>query len=69
MIIMRLIIRKHAKDRMILRGIDEDQIIQVIQRGAKVKQTDGFLATYTYIQVAYKIRGDYYIIKTVKILD
>ncbi len=66
---MKLIISKHAKDRMILRGIDEDQIIRTIQRGAKVKQTDGLLATYTYIQVAYKIKGDYYIIKTVEVLD
>ena len=66
---MKLIIKDYAKKRMDLRGIDKDQIKRAIQRGAKVKQTDGLLATHTYIQVAYKIRGEYYIIKTVKILD
>jgi uncharacterized protein YktB (UPF0637 family) len=66
---MKLIIKDHAKKRMDLRGIDKDQIKRAIQRGSKVKQTDGLLTTHTYIQVAYKIRGEYYIIKTVKILD
>ena len=35
----------------------------------KTKQTDGLFATYTYIAVAYKIRADKYIIKTVEVLD
>ena len=64
---IRLIITKHAQEMMIERGIDEQQIRKTIQRGAKVKQTDGLMATYTYIQVAYKIRHGKYIIKTVKI--
>jgi hypothetical protein len=34
---------------------------------AKVPQTDGLLAIYADIEVAYKIRGNNYIIKTVKI--
>ena len=52
---------------MLLRGIDIEQIIRVIKRGAKVKQTDGLLAVYSYIKVAYKISGDKYIIKTVMV--
>jgi len=52
---------------MILRGIDKEQIIRAIQRGAKVRQTDGLLAIYAYIRVAYKTRGDKYIIKTVMV--
>ncbi len=67
MIIMKLIITKHAQDQMLLRGIDKEQIIRVIKRGAKVKQTDGLLAVYSYLKIAYKIRGDKYIIKTVMV--
>ena len=64
---MQLIISKHAKDQMLLRGIDEDQVIRAIKIGSKVRQTDGLLAVYMYIRVAYKIRGDKYIIKTVMV--
>ena len=65
MIILELIIRKHAKDQMIERGVDEDQIKRTIKYGSKFKQTDEFKAIYTYIGVAYKVRGGKYIIKTV----
>ena len=65
---MRLLVTKHAKDMMIERGIDEDQIKKAVKRGAISKQTDGYLALYTYIEVAYKkIGNDFYKIKTVKI--
>ena len=40
-------------------------IKKAISQGAKVEQTDGFLAKYAYIRVAYKKRGDRYRIKTV----
>jgi len=66
---MKLIITRHARDMMTMRGVDEEQIKRVIERGSKTKQTDGLLATYTYIAVAYKIRGDKYVIKTVEVLD
>ena len=65
---MKLLITKHARDQMFERGIDEDKIIRAIKRGAKTRQADGYLATYTYIKVAYKKIGkDYYKIKTVMI--
>lgn len=67
MIIMKLIITKHAEKQMVARGIDKSQIICTIKQGAKVKQTDGLLAIYSYIKVAYKIRGDKHIIKTVMV--
>ena len=38
----------------------------IFKKGAKIRQTDGYLASYEYIKVAYKIIGeDYYKIKTV----
>ncbi|MBI2129940.1 DUF4258 domain-containing protein [Candidatus Woesearchaeota archaeon] len=62
---MILEISRHAKEKMDIEGIDEDQIINAIKMGSKTRQTDGYLATYTYIKVAYKKRGDVYRIKTV----
>ena len=66
---MRLLITKHARDMMIDRGIDEDLIKRAISRGAVSKQTEGYLASYTYIEVAYKkLSNDIYKIKTVKVI-
>jgi hypothetical protein len=65
---MRLLITQHARQQMFERGIDEEQIKIAIQRGAKFRQTDGFLAVYTCIRVAYKKIGDnVYKIKTVMV--
>jgi len=65
MITLRLIITTHARQQMFDRGIDEEQIKNAIERGSKIRQTDGFKSVYSYIGVCYKIRGDKYIIKTV----
>ncbi len=64
---MKLILTLHAKEQMVERGVSKQQIIDAIKKGSKVVQTDGFLASYTYIKVAYRIRGDKYIVKTVMI--
>ena len=56
---------KHAKEKMDIEGIDEDQIRRAIKMGSISRQTDGYLASYTYIKVAYKRKGDIYRIKTV----
>lgn len=52
---------------MAQKAINVEQIKRAIQQGAKIKQTDGLLAIYADIEVAYKIRGEKYIIKTVKV--
>ncbi len=52
------------------RGIEEEQIKITIQRGSKTRQTEGYLAIYTYLAVAYKILPDgRYKIKTVMVND
>ena len=66
---MELVITRHAKQKMDICGIDEDQVKLCIQRGAKSRQTEGFLAVWSYIRVTYKIRGNKYIIKTVMLQD
>ncbi|MBI5065974.1 DUF4258 domain-containing protein [Candidatus Woesearchaeota archaeon] len=62
-----LILTEHAKERMAAKGISKEQIKTAIKQGAKQKQTEGLLATYTYLEVAYKIIGKKYVVKTVKI--
>lgn len=64
---MELIITFHAQQRMDFHGITEEQVKIAIQRGAKTKQTDGFVAVYSYIRVAYAVREEKYIIKTVMV--
>lgn len=59
-------ITKHANDKMMWLGINEEQIKKAILQGAHFKQTDGNLAKYTYINVAYKkLNENKYLIKTV----
>jgi len=62
-----IVYKKHAVDMMTDRGITKKQVEIALDRGSKFKQTDGFLAKYSYYSVAYKIRGNKYIIKTVYI--
>ena len=64
---MKLVITFHAQQRMDQYGITLEQIRTAIQRGSKIPQTEGFLVTYTYISVAYRVEGDYCIVKTVMI--
>ncbi|MBS3138054.1 DUF4258 domain-containing protein [Candidatus Woesearchaeota archaeon] len=61
-----LLLTKHAKEKMVIKGISKEQIKDAIKYGAKIKQTDGYLASYTYIKVAYKKLDEcIYKIKTV----
>jgi hypothetical protein len=49
-------------------GITSGMVKEAISRGATVRQTNGYLATYTYIAVAYKtIKQGIYKIKTVMV--
>ena len=64
---MDLVITMHAQERMDQHGITREQVKVAVQRGAKVSQTDGLLATYGYIGVAFKIVEEKVIVKTVMI--
>lgn len=66
---MKLLLTKHAKEKMVERGIALEQIKQAIRMGARIKQTDGYLSSYSYFLVAWKMSGEYYKIKTVMIKD
>ena len=62
---MKYVFTTHAREQMMTRGITAPEAIQAIERGSKIRQTDGFLASYRYIQVAYKLRGSTAFVKTV----
>ncbi|MBI3051873.1 DUF4258 domain-containing protein [Candidatus Woesearchaeota archaeon] len=62
---MNLALALHAQERMVEKGITRQQVIGTIKRGSKVVQTDGFLASFGYVKVAYAVKGDNYIVKTV----
>ncbi|MEK6960480.1 MAG: DUF4258 domain-containing protein [Nanoarchaeota archaeon] len=63
---MELLLTVHAKERMAQHAITKDQIKEAIQKGATIKQTDGYLASYTFLKVAYKrLDEETYKIKTV----
>jgi len=67
---MRLKLTRHAKQRMISRGITTEQIKRAIRMGATIKQTDGYESSYSYFLVDWKkIGDDVYKIKTIKIKD
>lgn len=65
---MKLILTGHAKEQMDLRGIDETQVITALKRGSRSKQTGGYLAVYGCVAVAYLIRRNRCIVKTVMII-
>lgn len=66
--IMILLISEHAKRRMAEHAITKEMVKEAIERGSKIRQTDGLLATYTYFQVAYKVvQKEVYKIKTVMV--
>jgi len=49
------------------RGISRELVKLALKRGSISRQGGDFLASYTYIKVAYKKFNEYYIIKTAMI--
>lgn len=65
---MKIFITAHARGQMEERGIEESHIIKTIKRGSRINQTEGYLAIYGCVAVAYKIfPNNVYKIKTVMI--
>ncbi|MBI3033736.1 DUF4258 domain-containing protein [Candidatus Woesearchaeota archaeon] len=66
---MILLLSEHAKKRMAEHAITKEMVKEAIERGSKIRQTDGYLANYTYFLVAYKIiKTGVYKIKTVMVI-
>ena len=63
---INVIYSKHANDKRILYGLTKEQIERAGKRGATVKQTDGYLASYREIKIAYKkLSKEVYYLKTI----
>lgn len=49
---------KHARERMVERGISQQEVKNAIEKGSKKRQDGNVVASYTYIQVVFKMRKD-----------
>jgi hypothetical protein len=58
---------KHARERMVERGISKNEISKAIQKGQKRTQNGKLITTYTYFEVVYKKIGEKYYIITVQL--
>lgn len=56
---------RHARERMVERGISENEVAKAIQKGKKRIQDNKIIVVYTYFEVVYKKIGDEYYIITV----
>ena len=57
---------KHARKRMVERGISEKEVIKAIQKGKKRRQNGKLIAIYSYCEVVFKkVDDEYYIITVI----
>ena len=54
----RILYSRHARHRMILRGISEHEVSDAIRKGTKRSQDGKIVASYMYFEVVYVVRGD-----------
>ena len=62
----RILYSRHARQRMILRGISEREVRDAIREGTKRTQDDKIVASYTYFEVVYVVRGENTFVITVQ---
>lgn len=53
----KVVYSKHARQRMVLRGISRVEVEEAIHRGTKSRQEDRIVSTYRYFSVIYILRG------------
>ena len=56
--VRRILYSRHARQRMILRGISEREVSEAIRRGRKRTQDGKIVAAYMYFEVVYVVRGE-----------
>lgn len=57
---------KHARLRMVERGISPEEVRNAVDKGAKRIQGEKIVSTYSYLEVVYKKVGDVVYVITVK---
>ncbi|MBA7595103.1 hypothetical protein ES703_02062 [subsurface metagenome] len=61
----RVILTKHARERMVSRGISLEEIKEAILKGSKRIQNGKIVAVYRYFEVVYKKVDEIFIVVTV----
>ncbi len=54
----RVLYSRHARQRMILRGISEREVNDALQKGTKRTQDGRIVGSYMYFEVVYVVRGE-----------
>ena len=62
---MKIILTKHARERMIARGISLEEVKNAILRGSKRVQDGKIFAAYRYFEVVYKKVDEIFVVVTV----
>ena len=62
---MKIILTKHARERMIARGISLEEVKNAILRGSKRVQDGKIVAAYRYFEVVYKKVDEIFVVVTV----
>ncbi|MBN1157123.1 DUF4258 domain-containing protein [Candidatus Woesearchaeota archaeon] len=67
MLLVQVLYSKHARERMVLRGISQPEVEDAIKKGSKeLQKPDVILSNYTYFCVVYKKIDDKIFIITIK---
>lgn len=63
---LEVVYSRHARQRMVLRGISRPEVEAAIRSGAKSKQEGRVISSYRYFEVVYVVRGGRIFVITVK---
>ncbi|MHB8632895.1 MAG: DUF4258 domain-containing protein [Thermoplasmatota archaeon] len=63
---MRLLFSRHARLRMVERGISASEVRGAVEKGTKVRQDDRIVASHRYFEVVYRTSGETVFVITVK---
>lgn len=63
---MRLLFSRHARVRMVERGISAAEVGEAIRKGTKTVQEDRIVAAHRYFEVVYRRAGETAFVVTVK---
>lgn len=63
---MRLHFSRHARVRMVERGVSASEVRDAVRRGVKRRQGDRVVAAYRHFEVVFRKQGDRVFVITVK---
>ena len=63
---VRILFSRHARVRMVERGISTSEIRDAVAKGTKRRQEDRIVASYRYFEVVYRREDDIVFVITVQ---